>query len=115
MGNNLLQSSKGTDLVRDGWEWVGPGGRLHPEEFLERFYGHIIIEGLLAVIIGYLFFQSSFKSSGKSPKSLSEEASPSTLCLKVQSLADCCSALLMHALEHLRDSSETADNFDDCN
>lgn len=70
-----MQTTKGTELVRDGWEWIGPGGRLHPEEFLERFYGHIIIEGLLAVIIGYLFFQSSFKSSGKSPKSLSEEVS----------------------------------------
>lgn len=61
--------------MRDGWEWIGPGGRLHPEEFLERFYGHIIIEGLLAIIIGYLFFQSSFKSSGKTPKPLTEEAS----------------------------------------
>ena len=70
------QGNKGTGLIKDGWEWVGPGGRLHPEEFLERFYGHIIIEGLLAIIIGYLFFQSSFKSSSKSPKPLTEEASP---------------------------------------
>lgn len=74
-----MQGRKGRELVRDGWEWVGPGGRLHPEEFLERFYGHLIIEALLAVIIGYLFFQSSFKASRRSVKPLTEEVRTSRL------------------------------------
>lgn len=63
-------------LVKQGWEWVGPGGKLHPEEFLERFHGHLVIEALLAIVIGYLFFQQSFKwSMRKNPKLLSEEVS----------------------------------------
>lgn len=68
-----LQTVQGRQALRDFWDWIGPGGRLHPQEFLERFHGHIVIECLLAVVIGYLFIQRSFKGSSKSPKLLSEE------------------------------------------
>ena len=68
-----LQVTTTVELTKAGWEWVGPGGRLHPEEFLERYYGHIIIECVLAVVIGYLFLQQSFKWSSKKEKPLTEE------------------------------------------
>jgi hypothetical protein len=78
--NCCIQGEQGAGLAKKGWEWVGPGGKLHPEEFLERFHGHLLIEALLAVVIGYLFFQQSFKwSNRKIPKLLSEEVRPSQI------------------------------------
>jgi len=72
-----LQGQQAVGVVKKGWEWVGPGGKLHPEEFLERFHGHLVIEALLAIVIVYLFLQQSFKwSNQRSPKLLSEEVGP---------------------------------------
>lgn len=41
------------------WAIVGPGGKLHPGWFLEH-KGHLVIEGLLAVIIAVMLLQSRF-------------------------------------------------------
>lgn len=67
------QVYKAGELSRSFWQWIGPGGQLHPQVFLERYHGHIVIESLLAVVIIYLFFQRSFKWSSKKPKPLTEE------------------------------------------
>lgn len=65
-------------LAKQGWEWVAPGGKLHPQDFLEVYHGHIIIECILALVIGYLFFQSSYRWSKTktSVEQLTEEVSP---------------------------------------
>ena len=44
------------------WVTFGPGGRLHPEGFIEN-NGHLVLEGLLVAVIGYLLFQRSYKPS----------------------------------------------------
>ena len=44
------------------WEVIGPGGQLHPELFIQS-NGHLLLEGLLAVVIGYLLLQRSYKPS----------------------------------------------------
>ena len=46
--------------ARDFWILFGPGGKTHPGWFLEH-QGHLVIEGVLVVIILYLFLQHSFK------------------------------------------------------
>ena len=53
--------------ARDFWILFGPGGKTHPGWFLEH-QGHLVIEGVLVVIILYLFLQHSFK-----PRSRSEQ------------------------------------------
>ncbi|KAF5837723.1 pyridoxal phosphate-dependent transferase [Dunaliella salina] len=47
--------------VQEIWVIFGPGGKLHPAYFLEHFHGHIMVEGVLLLIIAYLFLQSTFK------------------------------------------------------
>ena len=44
------------------WEIFGPGGRFHPESFIES-KGHLVVEGLLVLVILYLFLQKSFNPS----------------------------------------------------
>lgn len=59
--------------ARRFWDLVGPGGKLHPAYFLEH-KGHLLVEGLLILIIGYLFLQHSFKPHPKSEEPLTEKA-----------------------------------------
>ena len=55
------------------WEVIGPGGQLHPELFIQS-NGHLLLEGLLAVVIGYLLLQRSYKpSSATKDAELSEQ------------------------------------------
>ena len=55
------------------WEVIGPGGQLHPELFIQS-NGHLLLEGLLAVVIGYLLLQRSYKpSSAAKDAQLSEQ------------------------------------------
>ena len=49
-------------LITRFWEIFGPGGRFHPESFIES-KGHLVIEGLLVLVILYLFLQKSFNPS----------------------------------------------------
>ena len=49
-------------LLTRFWEIFGPGGRFHPESFIES-KGHLVVEGLLVVVILYLFLQKSFNPS----------------------------------------------------
>jgi serine palmitoyltransferase len=58
--------------ARRFWDVVGPGGKLHPAYFLEH-KGHLVVEGLLILIIGYLFLQHSFKPHPKSEEPLTEK------------------------------------------
>ena len=49
-------------LITRFWEIFGPGGRFHPESFIES-KGHLVVEGLLVLVILYLFLQKSFNPS----------------------------------------------------
>lgn len=49
-------------LITQFWEIFGPGGRFHPESFIES-KGHLVVEGLLVLVILYLFLQKSFNPS----------------------------------------------------
>ena len=49
-------------LITRFWDFFGPGGRFHPESFIES-KGHLVLEGLLVVVILYLFLQKSFNPS----------------------------------------------------
>lgn len=41
--------------LRDLWDLIGPGGKLHPASFLEH-KGHLIVEILLLCVILYLIW-----------------------------------------------------------
>mmetsp|Transcript_35360 Transcript_35360/g.89524 ORF Transcript_35360/g.89524 Transcript_35360/m.89524 type:complete len:520 (-) Transcript_35360:455-2014(-) len=70
---HLLLTPQGiANAAREFWRIVGPGGQLHPAYFLEH-KGHLVIEGLLAVIIMYLFLQHSFKPKARSEEPLTEK------------------------------------------
>ena len=62
--DRLLKAEVSVDTLmgaaRELWAIIGPGGRLHPAYFLEH-KGHLIIEGLLVVVILFLFLQRAFK------------------------------------------------------
>ena len=49
-------------LITRFWEIFGPGGRFHPESFIES-KGHLVVEGVLVLAILYLFLQKSFNPS----------------------------------------------------
>lgn len=44
----------------EAWQYVRPGGPLHPGDFLEH-HGHLFLEAALLIIIVYLLFQTSAK------------------------------------------------------
>lgn len=77
----LVQTFEALALVRQGWEWVAPGGKLHPSDFLEVYKGHYIIEAILGAVILYLFFQSSYRWSKKKTniEALTEEVNSNTM------------------------------------
>jgi hypothetical protein len=64
--DNVLDSYQHTALgplvngVREVWEIIGPGGRLHPDWFLEH-KGHLVIEGVLMVVIFVMLLQHRFR------------------------------------------------------
>ena len=60
------------EAITSFWELVGPGGKLHPAYFLEH-KGHLVIEGLLLVLILYLFLQHSFKPRPHSEEPLTDK------------------------------------------
>lgn len=45
---------------REFWDIFGPGGRLHPDWFIQH-QGHLFIEGGLMAIILVLFFQTGYR------------------------------------------------------
>ena len=49
-------------LARDFWDVVGPGGKLHPEEFLEH-HGDVLVQLALVGVLAVLLLQSAFKPS----------------------------------------------------
>ena len=49
-------------LATGFWDVFGPGGKFHPAAFIEH-KGHLVLEGLLVVVILYLFLQKSFNPS----------------------------------------------------
>lgn len=88
-GNLLLEQpyiQSVTKAVLDGlhqfWDYVGPGGKLHPAYFLEH-KGHLVIEGLLIVVISFLTLQQSFKPKAKAEEALTEKEIE-TLCSEWQ-------------------------------
>lgn len=56
------------ELLIAAWTTFKPGGKLHPEAFIES-KGHLVVEGLLLVVISYLLFQNGQKR----PKTRKEE------------------------------------------
>lgn len=60
----LLTVQGGVQLAKDFWAWIGPGGKLHPQYFLEH-KGHFVIEGIFLVLILYLLTQSRQKAGPK--------------------------------------------------
>lgn len=56
----LLTAPGLVQLARDFWAWIGPGGKLHPQYFLEH-KGHLVLEGLFLVLILYLLTQKRQK------------------------------------------------------
>ena len=72
---SIVQAGRENGLVgaaHQFWAIFGPGGKLHPAYFLEH-KGHLFVEGLLLVIIGYLFVQQAFKPKPHSEEPLSEK------------------------------------------
>ncbi len=69
----LLTVQGVTDAAREFWNIFGPGGRLHPAYFLEH-RGHLVVEGLLLLVIVYLFLQHTFKPRSRSEAPLTEQA-----------------------------------------
>ena len=71
--------------IKEFWDFVGPGGRLHPAYFIEH-KGHLVIEGLLIVLIFLLFAQGRFKPKTKAEEPLTERVHrgagrmPNVLC-----------------------------------
>uniref|UniRef100_A0A7R9V9J5 serine C-palmitoyltransferase n=1 Tax=Chlamydomonas euryale TaxID=1486919 RepID=A0A7R9V9J5_9CHLO len=60
------------DAARQFWDIVGPGGKLHPQYFLEN-RGHLVVESLLLGIIVYLFLQQAFKPKPRGDDPLSDK------------------------------------------
>lgn len=58
--------------ARTFWDIFGPGGKLHPAYFLEH-RGHLVVEGCLLLIIGWLFLQAAFKPKPRSEEPLTEK------------------------------------------
>lgn len=58
--------------VRDFWDLLKPGGKLHPTYIIEH-QGHLVFEVVLTVVIAYLLFQRSYKPSAKQEKPLTEK------------------------------------------
>lgn len=57
----------------EAWQYVRPGGPLHPGDFLEH-HGHLFLEAGLLVVIVYLLFQTSTKPPrGKAFSPLTEK------------------------------------------
>ena len=56
----------------DFWDLVGPGGKLHPEEFIEH-NGDVLVQLLLLAVSAYLLLQNRFKPSAKHDAPLTEE------------------------------------------
>lgn len=67
-GVNVLQA------IRDLWELLKPGGKLHPTYIIEH-KGHVFFEIALTVVIAYLLFQRSYKPSAKQEKPLTDKVS----------------------------------------
>lgn len=61
-----------TAYFREFWLVVGPGGKLHPAYFLEH-KGHLVVEGLLLLVILYLFLQHSFKPKARAEDPLTDK------------------------------------------
>ncbi|KAK9918935.1 hypothetical protein WJX75_008173 [Coccomyxa subellipsoidea] len=60
------------EAVRDFWDLLKPGGKLHPTYIIEH-QGHLVFEVVLSVVIAYLLFQRSYKPSAKQEKPLTEK------------------------------------------
>ncbi|BDA47055.1 Serine palmitoyltransferase 1 [Coccomyxa sp. Obi] len=58
--------------VRDFWDLLKPGGKLHPTYIIEH-QGHLVFEVVLTIVIAYLLFQRSYKPSAKQEKPLTEK------------------------------------------
>ncbi|KAK9798138.1 hypothetical protein WJX73_006549 [Symbiochloris irregularis] len=54
-------------MARDFWDLVGPGGKLHPEEFLEH-NGDVLVQLVLLGLLAVLLLQGAFKPSDKNKK-----------------------------------------------
>lgn len=63
------------NAARTFWDFVGPGGKLHPGWFLEH-KGHLVIEGLLMFTILYLFLQSKNNPKEQEEEALTEKVRP---------------------------------------
>ena len=66
--------------TRDAWDVFRPGGQLHPQYLLEHKW-NFIFEGVLLVVIAYMFLQRS------SPKKKADK--PLTERVTLQSLTKC--------------------------
>ena len=58
----------------DAWDLVRPGGKLHPQEFIEH-NGDVLVQLLLVAVSVYLLLQNRFKPSAKGDAPLTEQVS----------------------------------------
>ena len=61
-------------LAVDFWDLMGPGGKLHPQEFIEH-HGDVLVQLLLVAVSAYLLLQNRFKPSTKQDAPFTEQAS----------------------------------------
>ena len=85
-------------LITRFWEIFGPGGRFHPETFIES-KGHLVLEGVLVLVILYLFLQKSFNPSFQKQlqTELTEQASSRSAAHQSKAMC-CCLPYLPHEL-----------------
>ena len=69
-----LQTLRCLQAAKDAWDVFRPGGQLHPQYFLEHKW-NFIFEGILLVVIAYMFLQRSAPSKKKHERPLSEKVS----------------------------------------
>lgn len=70
-------------LISRFWDIFKPGGQFHPESFIEN-RGHLVLEGILIVVISYLFLQKSFnpKQQRQQQTELTEQVSTYLLTVR---------------------------------
>ncbi|RMZ53755.1 hypothetical protein APUTEX25_003894 [Auxenochlorella protothecoides] len=60
------------EIISTAWTTFKPGGRLHPQTFIES-KGHLVVEAILLALISYLLFQGRQKPQRRKERPLSKE------------------------------------------
>lgn len=78
------------EIISTAWTTFKPGGRLHPQTFIES-KGHLVVEAILLALISYLLFQGRQKPQRRKERPLSKEVGtrPGRGCCDSGSLQRC--------------------------